>query len=137
MSFTTPHDNTLIVTIQWNSPTDTGNGLPIQNYTITVTLSEIDYSETVTVDCSDSSCSHTFLVDGSGDNVMYNTEYEIAVNITAINTCGMESSPATGTGTLEFVAHGQYYTQSLILTAYLLTLYIIIHPYTCAYDKMH
>ena len=102
---TTAQGNTPIVnvTIQWNSPTDTGNGLPIQTYNIT--LPEIDYSETV--NCSDSSCSHTFPVDGSGDNVMYNIVYEIAVNITAINTCGMGSSPATGTGTLEFVAHGQ------------------------------
>ena len=90
------------VTIQWNSPTDTGNGLPIQTYNIT--LPEIDYSETM--NCSDSSCSHTFPVDGSGDNVMYNTVYVDPVNITAINTCGMESSPAIGTGTLEFVAHG-------------------------------
>ena len=110
VSLTTAQGNTPNVTviIQWNSPTDTGNGLPIQAYTIT--LSEIDYSETV--DCSNSSCSHTFPVDGSGDSVTYNTVYEIALDITAINTCGMGSSPATGTGTLEFVAHGQYYTHT-------------------------
>ena len=105
MSLTTAlQGNTPIVTVQWNSPTFTGNDLPIQTYNIT--LPEIDYSETV--DCNDSSCSHTFPVDGSGDNVMYyNPFYEVAVNVTAINTCGMESSPATGTGILEFVAHGQ------------------------------
>ena len=105
MNLTTAQGNKPIVnvTIQWNSPTDTGNGLPIQMYTIT--LPEVDYSETV--DCSDSSCSHTFPVDGSGDNVMYNTDYVDPVNITAIHTCRMESSPATGTGILEFVANGQ------------------------------
>ena len=104
MSLTTaPQGNTPIVTvtIQWNSPTFTGNGLPIQTYTIT--LPEIDYSETV--DCSDSSCSHTFPVDGSGDNVMYNTVY--VIDVTSINTCGMKSSSVIGAGTLELVAHSQ------------------------------
>ena len=102
VSLTTAQGNTPIVTvtIQWNSPTNTGNGLPIQIYILT--LPDIDYSEPV--DCSNSSCSHTFPVNGSGDNVMYNTPYP--VNVTANNACGMESSPATGTGTLQIVAHG-------------------------------
>ena len=57
--------------------------------------------------CTGSRCSHSFTVDGRDDNVVFNTPYEITIDITAINTCGMESSPATGMGTLEYVAHGE------------------------------
>ena len=108
MNVTTTQSNSPIVTvtIQWNSPTYTGNGLPIQNYTIT-TIPEISSSVTVGEEvCSDSSCSHTFTADGREENVMFNTPYVNPVSITANNTCGLESGSATGTGTLVFMANG-------------------------------
>ena len=138
MTVATTQDNTPIVavTIQWNSPTDTGNGLPIQNYTIS-TIPEIDYSVTVGEEvCSDSSCSHTFTVDGRDDNVMFNTPYVNPVSITANNTCDMESDPATGTGTVVFVAHSELYTHIISgLQSHLCT---CTHTLVCIhYESMH
>ena len=83
----TTQDLRTSIAIQWNSPTDTGNGLPIQNYT--VAISELNYSENIL--CSNSHCSHTYTADGQ--NVMFNVDYH--VEVIAINTCGMKSSPAT------------------------------------------
>ena len=83
-------DNESYVTIQWSRLTYmyTGNEFPIQIYNIEIP--EINFFEEVGANCS--KCSHNLTADGS-NVVEFNTTY--LVELTAINTCYLKSSPAT------------------------------------------
>ena len=61
-----------------------GNGVTIESYRITIPAVS-SYSE------EESGTAHTITADGS--DVMFNTLYD--VEVTAVNTDGQESSPAT------------------------------------------
>ena len=89
------------ITLHWNHATYTGNEFPIQKYRIVI--SEINYSEEVEGKCSGSQCSHSITADGS--DVRFNTPY--LVEVTAVNTCDLESSPANLSVTV--LAYGEYY----------------------------
>ena len=79
-------------TIEWDPPVNAGgDNITIQMYRITI--SEISYSE----EENGTARSHTITPDGTG--VMFNTPYE--VEVTAINTCGLESNPAVIAFTIE------------------------------------
>ena len=88
------------ITLQWNHATYTGNEFPIQKYRIVI--SEIKYSEEVEGNCSGSQCSYSITADGS--DVRFNTPY--FVEVTAVNTCDLESRPATLNVTV--LAYGEY-----------------------------
>ena len=76
-------DDTPYIRIVWDPPVYTGgNESSIQMYRIRIP--EINYSE------EENGTAHTITADGTG--VMFNTPYE--VEVTAINTCGLESNPA-------------------------------------------
>lgn len=97
---TTNNTPSVAITVLSNGSTNTGNGLPIQSYNIS--LPEVDFSVTVG-SCNDSSCSYTITANDS--DMRFNTPYMLEV--TSINTCGLESSPLAGE-TVEFIAHGEY-----------------------------
>ena len=79
------------VKIEWDPPLYTGgNGISILMYRITIL--ETDYEEE-----SNTTRSHTITADST--NVMFNIPYE--VEVTAINTCGDESTPASQTIIIE------------------------------------
>ena len=80
--------------------TFTGNEFPIQKYRITIP--EVNYSEEVEGNCSGSQCSHSITADGS--DVRFNTPY--LVEVTAVNTCNLESRPVTVNVTV--IAYGEY-----------------------------
>ena len=92
---TTP-DNTPSNTIEWDAPVLTGgNVISIATYRITI-LQVSGYSE------EESGTAHTITADGS--DVMFNTPYD--VEVTAVNTCGLESNPASIT--VNIAASGEY-----------------------------
>ena len=84
-------DNAPSITLQWSRPTYTGNEFPIQKYRIVIPGT--NYSEEVnpTTVCNSSRCSHILTVDGR--DVEFNTTY--LVELTAINSCDLESIAAT------------------------------------------
>ena len=104
----TRQDNTSSIILQWNEPTYTGNELPIQKYIITI--SGTNYSEEVerTAVCirNGSQCSHILTADGR--DVEFNTTYLVTVELTAVNTCDLESISATLN--MEIVACGEFST---------------------------
>ena len=79
------------ITLQWNGSAYTGNEFPIQKYRIVIPGT--NYSEEVnpTTVCNSSRCSHILTVDGR--DVEFNTTY--LVELTAINSCDLESIAAT------------------------------------------
>ena len=79
------------ITLQWSRSTYTGNDSPIQKYRITIP--EINYTEEVnrTTVCNGSQCSHNLTADGR--DVEFNTTY--LVELTAVNTCDLESNGTT------------------------------------------
>ena len=88
---TSRQDNTPSITLLWSEPTYTGNEFPIQKYRIAIPGT--NYSEEVnrTTVCNGSRCSHNLTVDGR--DVEFNTTH--LVNLTAINSCDLESIAAT------------------------------------------
>ena len=79
--------------VQWESPATTGcNGVTISEYAVTV-----DGGVTLTVSHDGSGGVFTATITG----LEYNTSY--SVSVTAINTCGLCSQPAT---TTVFIAQG-------------------------------
>ena len=70
--------------IWWQTPLYTGgNGVSIENYEVAVN----GQTTTVINDDSGTIITHTITA------IQYNTDY--SVQVTAINTCGQESEPAT------------------------------------------
>ena len=69
--------------------------ISIERYKIKI-LQVSDYSE------EESGTAHTITADGS--DVMFNTLYD--VEVTAVNTCGLESNPASIT--VNITASGEY-----------------------------
>ena len=68
--------------VQWEAPEETG-GVSISTYRVTVNVEGMRMSENVS--------GNMFTLNISG--LEYNTPYE--VNVTAINSCGIPSEPAT------------------------------------------
>ena len=84
-------DNEPSITLQWNESAYSGNEFPIQKYRITIP--GINYSEEMerTTVCNSSQCSHILTADDR--DVKFNITY--LVNLTAVNTCDLESIPIT------------------------------------------
>ena len=84
-------DNTPSITLLWSRTTYAGNDSPIKKYRISIPGT--NYSEEVnrTTVCNGSRCSHKLTVDGR--DVEFNTTH--LVNLTAINSCDLESIAAT------------------------------------------
>ena len=118
-------DNEPSITLQWSEPTYTGNEFPVQKYRISIPGT--DYSEEVerTTVCNGSQCSHNLTADGR--NVKFNTTY--LVKLTAVNTCDLESIPATLNVTI--LVHGKFTerTQSLCTMQ-------VFGNYTCKYRDL-
>ena len=70
--------------VQWQAPEETG-GVSISTYTVTVDVDGRIMSQNV----SGNMLTHTI------SGLEYNTDYE--VEVTAINSCGIPSQPATTT----------------------------------------
>ena len=75
------------VVVQWQAPEETG-GVSISTYTVTIKREGMMVSESVT---DDGSNLFTHTISG----LEYNTDYD--VEVTAINSCGILSQPATTT----------------------------------------
>ena len=86
---TSRQDNTPSITLLWSRPTYTGNEFPIQKYRIAINYSDEEVNRTTV--CNGSRCSHNLTVDGR--DVEFNTTH--LVNLTAINSCDLESISAT------------------------------------------
>jgi len=90
--------DTLSVAIEWDPPVYAGgNGISILMYRITIP--ETDYEEE-----SNTTRSHTITADST--NVMFNIPY--VVEVTAINTCGDESAPASQTIIIEAIGKNMH-----------------------------
>ena len=103
----TRQDNKSSVTLQWSRPTYTGNKFPIQKYRITIPGT--NYSEEVEtgIVCNGSQCSHSLTTDGR--DVEFNRTY--LVELTAVNTCDLESSPEILN--VEVIAFGEFIKRTL------------------------
>ena len=81
------------VVVQWQAPEETG-GVSISTYTVTVDVDGMMVSQNI----SGNMLTHTI------SGLEYNTDYD--VEVTAINSCGIPSQPATTTVFID--ARGQW-----------------------------
>ena len=80
--------------VQWQAPEETG-GVSISRYTVTI---DVDSMRIMSQNVSGNMLTHNI------SGLEYNTDYE--VEVTAINSCGIPSQPATTTVFID--ARGQW-----------------------------
>ena len=66
----------------------------------------------VEVSCTESNCSHT--ITANGIDIHFNMSYD--VEVTAVNTCGEQSSPESVTVRID--ANGEFSNNNNVVTAY-------------------